>query len=95
MFNGILEKHLYPNRDDNNGEDVCELGLKARLDIAKYVAHAMEYFHHDSFVQVVHSDIKPSNVLLDKDMSSHATDFGITRVIGENESTISLNSTLS
>ena len=64
------------------------------MDIAKDVAHAMEYFHHDSFVQVVHCDIKPSNALLDKDMSTHVTDFGIARVIGENEPTISLTSTL-
>ena len=95
MSNGSLEKNLYPDRDDDNGEYVCELGLKSLLGIAKDVAHAMEYFHHDSFVKVVHSDIKPSNVLLDKDMSTHVTDFGIVRVIGENKSTISLTSTLS
>jgi LRR receptor-like serine/threonine-protein kinase FLS2 len=29
MANKILEKHLYPNRDGKNGEDVCELGLKS------------------------------------------------------------------
>jgi serine/threonine protein kinase len=94
MSNGSLEKHLYPNRDDNNGENVCELGLKTRLDIAIDVAHAMEYLHHDSFVQVVHCDIKPNNVLLDEDMSGHVTDFGIARLIGATSSD-SLTSTLS
>jgi LRR receptor-like serine/threonine-protein kinase FLS2 len=79
MCNGSLEKHLYPNRDDNN---VCELGLKTRLDIAIDVAHAMEYLHHDSFVQVVHCDIKPSNVLLDESMVGHVMDFGIARLVG-------------
>jgi serine/threonine protein kinase len=83
MSNGSLEKHLYPNRDDNNGEDLCELGLKNRLDIAIDVAHAMEYLHHDSFVQVVHCDIKPSNILLNENMLGHVTDFGIARLIGE------------
>ena len=29
MSKGSLEKHLYFDRDDDNGEDVCELGLKA------------------------------------------------------------------
>eukprot|EP00253_Pinus_taeda_P025612 PITA_25612 len=82
MPKGSLEKHLYPDRDDNNDEDLCELRLKTRLDIAIDVAHAMEYLHHDSFVQVVHCDIKPSNVLLDEDMSGHVTDFGIARLIG-------------
>ena len=71
MSNGILEKHLYPNREGNNGEDVCELRLKARLDIAIDVAHAMEYLHHDCFVQIVHCDLKPNSILLDEDMTSH------------------------
>jgi len=82
MPKGSLENHLYPDRDDKNDGDLCELRLKPRLDIAIDVAHAMEYLHHDSFVQVVHCDIKPSNVLLDEDMSGHVTDFGIARLIG-------------
>eukprot|EP00253_Pinus_taeda_P020398 PITA_20398 len=83
VSNGSLEKHLYPNRYDNNGEDVCELELKTLLDIAIDVAHAMEYLHHDCFVQVVHFDIKPSNVLLDEIMLVHVIDFGIAILIGE------------
>eukprot|EP00253_Pinus_taeda_P012679 PITA_12679 len=93
MPNGSLEKHLYPNIHNNNLEVVCELGLRARLDIAINVAHAIKYLHHDSFVQVVHCDIKPSNVLLDEDMVAHVTDFGIAKLIGES-STGSLSSTL-
>eukprot|EP00253_Pinus_taeda_P020251 PITA_20251 len=93
MPNGSLEKHLYPNIHNNNIEVVCELGLRARLDIAINVAHAIKYLHHDSFVQVVHFDIKPSNVLLDEDMVAHVTDFGIAKLIGES-STGSLSSTL-
>ena len=82
MSNGSLEKHLYPDKDDNDGEDVCELGLKTRVNIAIDVAHAMEYLHHYSYVQVVHCDIKPNNVLLDEDMTSHVTYFGLARLIG-------------
>eukprot|EP00253_Pinus_taeda_P007608 PITA_07608 len=93
MPNGSLEKHLYPNIHNNNVEVVCELALRARLDIAINVAHAIKYLHHDSFVQVVHCDIKPSNVLLDEDMVAHVTDFGIAKLIGES-STGSLSSTL-
>eukprot|EP00253_Pinus_taeda_P027108 PITA_27108 len=94
MPNGSLEKHLYPNIHNNNIEVVCELALRARLDIAINVAHAIKYLHHDSFVQVVHCDIKPSNVVLDEYMVAHVTDFGIAKLIGES-STGSLSSTLS
>ena len=68
--------------------------LKARLDIAIDVAHAMEYLHHDCFVQIVHYDLKPNNILLDEDMTSHVTDFGISKLI-DPASIDSLTSTLS
>lgn len=42
----------------------------------------MEYLHHYSYVQVVHSDIKPNHVLLDEDMLGHVADFGLSRLIG-------------
>ena len=80
-FNRILEKHLYLNSDDNIGEDVFELGLKTRLDIAIDVAHAMVYIHYDCFVQVVHCDLKPNYALLDEDKTVHVTDFGISNLI--------------
>jgi serine/threonine protein kinase len=94
MSNGSLEKHLYLDRDDNNGEGVCELGFKTRLDILINVAHAMVYLHYYSYVQVVHCDIKPNNVLLDEDMTGHVIDFGISRLLGATSSD-SLTSTLS
>ena len=41
MSNGILEKNLYPNLDANNGEYVCDMGLKTRLEISIDVAYAI------------------------------------------------------
>ena len=65
--------------------------MKTWLNIAIDVAHAMEYLHHDSPMQIVHCDIKLSNVLLDEYMLSQLTDFGIARLVGatSNESLIS------
>ncbi|XP_057826088.2 probable LRR receptor-like serine/threonine-protein kinase At3g47570 [Cryptomeria japonica] len=79
--NGSLEKHLHPDRDD---EHFCKLGLSECLSIATDVAHGMEYLHHDCPLQIVHCDLKPSNVLLDADMTALVTDFGISRLTSTN-----------
>ncbi|GLJ28628.1 hypothetical protein SUGI_0564190 [Cryptomeria japonica] len=79
--NGSLEKHLHPDRDD---EGFCKLGLSECLSIAVDVAHGMEYLHHDCPLQIVHCDLKPSNVLLDANMTALVTDFGISRLTATN-----------
>eukprot|EP01018_Ginkgo_biloba_P016974 Gb_10274 [translate_table: standard] len=73
MSNGSLEKRLY---DD----DALGLDLSQRLNIAIDIAQGMAYLHHDCSVQVIHCDLKPSNVLLDGDMTAHVADFGIARL---------------
>ncbi|KAI9071252.1 hypothetical protein K1719_046783 [Acacia pycnantha] len=49
------------------------------------VALALEYLHHGSPTLVVHCDVKPSNVLLDKDMVAHLSDFGISKLFSERQ----------
>ncbi|KAI9076973.1 hypothetical protein K1719_041049 [Acacia pycnantha] len=49
------------------------------------VALALEYLHHGSPTLVVHCDVKPSNVLLDKDMVAHLSDFGISKLFNERQ----------
>ncbi|XP_057825047.1 putative leucine-rich repeat receptor-like serine/threonine-protein kinase At2g24130 [Cryptomeria japonica] len=86
---GSLEKYLHRDRDD---PEFCELGLSECLSIAIDVAHGMEYLHHDCPLQLVHCDLKPSNVLLDANMTALVTDFGISRLAIQN-STDSLTTT--
>ncbi|GLJ20860.1 hypothetical protein SUGI_0380470 [Cryptomeria japonica] len=79
MSNGSLERWLYPSEGDR-----CRLNLSDRIRIAMEIAEGMAYLHHYCFVQVIHCDLKPSNVLLGDDMSSYIADFGISRLIFDN-----------
>lgn len=81
MPNGSLERLLYPD-----GEDECTLTLRDRLRIAMEVAQGLEYLHHHCFVQVVHCDLKPNNVLLGDDLTAYVADFGISKLVSGNSS---------
>ncbi|XP_047270679.1 receptor kinase-like protein Xa21 [Capsicum annuum] len=75
--NGTLDKWLYSLN--------LFLNLLQRLDIMIDVASAMDYLHNGYSTPVVHCDLKPSNVLLDKDMVGHVNDFGIAKLLGAGE----------
>lgn len=81
MSNGSLERHLYPSHKLDQGLDLVQL-----VSICSDVAEAVAYLHHYSPVRVVHCDLKPSNILLDDDMTALVTDFGISRLVkGDDE----------
>jgi serine/threonine protein kinase len=88
MPNGSLEKWLHPD-----GEEASGLSLIQRLNIAIDIAQGMAYLHHHCFVQVLHCDLKPSNVLLGKDMTAYLTDFGIATICSANFEDSMLTST--
>ncbi|KAM3394347.1 hypothetical protein P3S68_003349 [Capsicum galapagoense] len=49
------------------------------------VACALEYLHQGCLSPVIHYDMKPSNVLLDENMDAHLSDFGISKLLGEDQ----------
>ncbi|PHU19051.1 hypothetical protein BC332_10202 [Capsicum chinense] len=77
MPNGSLEKYLYSHN--------YFLDIRQRLSIMIDVACALEYLHHGCSLAVIHCDLKPSNVLLDEYMVAHLSDFGISKLLGEDQ----------
>ncbi|KAE8725854.1 hypothetical protein F3Y22_tig00008013pilonHSYRG00086 [Hibiscus syriacus] len=58
-----------------------DLTLIQRVSICSDIAEGMAYLHHHSPVRVIHCDLKPSNVLLNDDMTALVSDFGIARLV--------------
>ncbi|XP_022852077.1 receptor kinase-like protein Xa21 [Olea europaea var. sylvestris] len=61
------------------------LNIAQRLEIMIDVAFALEYLHHGNPYSIVHCDLKPSNILLDDDMVAHVVDFGIAKLLSEDQ----------
>lgn len=74
MLNGSLERWLYS--EYYNGIPERELSLGNRISIATDVASALDYVHNQLKPPLVHCDLKPSNILLDHDMTARLGDFG-------------------
>ncbi|KDP46942.1 hypothetical protein JCGZ_08930 [Jatropha curcas] len=79
MANGSLEKWLHA-QNGIEGESRY-LKLIDRLNIAIDIATALEYLHNGSSTTIIHGDLKPSNVLLDEEMTAHIGDFGLAKII--------------
>ncbi|XP_078168077.1 putative LRR receptor-like serine/threonine-protein kinase At3g47570 [Carex rostrata] len=79
MPNGSLETWLHPNAHRDRPSE--GLTLLQRVKIAIDIAKALDYLHDHRPVPLIHCDLKPSNVLLDDDMTAHVGDFGLARFL--------------
>ncbi|KAH9703640.1 protein kinase domain-containing protein [Citrus sinensis] len=61
----------------------------ARREIALGVARGLAYIHEGIKPHIVHGDIKPNNILLDKNMNPKISDFGLSKLLHENAAHVS------
>ncbi|XP_047057830.1 LEAF RUST 10 DISEASE-RESISTANCE LOCUS RECEPTOR-LIKE PROTEIN KINASE-like 2.1 [Lolium rigidum] len=85
MPNGSLDEYIY----SENPKEI--LRWQRLYVIAIGVARGLEYLHHSCNTRIVHFDIKPQNILLDKDFSPKIADFGLAKLCHTKESKLSMN----
>nr|CAN67086.1 hypothetical protein VITISV_031091 [Vitis vinifera] len=78
--NGNLEDLIF-DPDRRKGLD-----WNTWCNIIKGIAQGLDYLHNHSRLNMVHGDLKASNILLDDDMNPKISDFGTARIFERNES---------
>ncbi|CAK7324493.1 unnamed protein product [Dovyalis caffra] len=82
---GSLDRMLY--------EEGSELGILLnwahRQKIAVGLASSLTYLHHECEQQVIHRDIKTSNIMLDGNFNARLGDFGLARLMEHDKSPVS------
>lgn len=71
----------------SSGES-SRLDWYTRFNIIKGVCEGLHFLHKGSERPIIHLDIKPSNILLDDNMVPKIADFGLSRLLGEEQTRV-------
>ncbi|XP_057970189.1 G-type lectin S-receptor-like serine/threonine-protein kinase SD2-5 [Malania oleifera] len=82
MCNGSLENWIF-QRNNN-----FSLDWKTRREIILDIAKGMAYLHEGCQQKIIHLDIKPQNILLDKNFNAKVSDFGLSKLIERDQSQV-------
>ncbi|XP_017253664.1 rust resistance kinase Lr10 [Daucus carota subsp. sativus] len=84
--NNSLEKYVYSRENQRNGF----LGWEKMQKISLGIAKGIEYLHQGCAQRILHFDIKPQNILLDKKFNPKVSDFGLAKLCNKDQSRISM-----
>ncbi|CAN8287460.1 unnamed protein product [Cochlearia groenlandica] len=65
-----------------------QLDWDSRVNIIIGAAKGLAYLHHDCSPRIIHRDIKSSNILLDGNLEARVSDFGLAKLLQDEESHI-------
>nr|CAD1842760.1 unnamed protein product [Ananas comosus var. bracteatus] len=90
MPNGSLDKHIF----SANGVAGRRTFTWDKLnDIALGIARGINYLHQGCDKRILHFDIKPQNILLDRNFTPKVADFGLAKLYPKDTSLVSMSTT--
>ncbi|KAM4082230.1 hypothetical protein ACJW30_11G155700 [Castanea mollissima] len=77
LYNGSLSSFLF---------GVIRPSWQQRMQIAYGIARGLMYLHEECSMQIIHCDIKPQNILLDDFFTAKISDFGLAKLLMNQQS---------
>ncbi|CAL9012734.1 unnamed protein product, partial [Prunus brigantina] len=87
MPNGSLDNFIHKHESEMAN---FRLEWKTLSEIAVGIARGLEYLHRGCNTRILHFDIKPQNILLDKDFRPKISDFGLAKLCKTKDSIVSM-----
>ncbi|CDO98553.1 unnamed protein product [Coffea canephora] len=82
MASGSLDKWIFGEMQSYS------LPWRTRRKIISDIARGLAYLHEDCSKKIIHFDIKPQNILLDKNFRAKVADFGLSKLIEKDQSRV-------
>ncbi|VAI53380.1 unnamed protein product [Triticum turgidum subsp. durum] len=79
---GSLDKHI--------SDESCGIDWHTRFKIIRGICLGLNYLHNGSKDPIYHLDLKPGNILLDKNMAPKIGDFGLSRLFPSSQTYITV-----
>ncbi|XP_020201939.1 G-type lectin S-receptor-like serine/threonine-protein kinase SD2-5 [Cajanus cajan] len=82
MANGALEKYLF--------HENTTLSFEKLHEIAVGTARGIAYLHEECQQRIIHYDIKPGNILLDRNFNPKVADFGLAKLCNRDNTHVTM-----